>query len=1135
MISKNRAKRFLTNFILLLIVVAAMLVVFVTFTGVSSAMASNGVQDTWWNTDWHFRVEISISVSESMENASIPIFMNFSQLLEQIDDGDKTFDMNSIRVVEYDSSGNPVGELPYVFINDSLCDPSDDAHGWLIVLLTGTTSSGTPRMLYVYFDVVENGVKDKVSYEHVVSGWWEQFYTADSAVSSYPDSPSSPTDLNYLFTSTNTNRWGTCSIINYESTGTDQGNFPPYADPDGDMNYFGANWSGWLFVPADGVYDFETASSDGSWLFINDTAVVINNNGPNTSTLAQVAGNMSLSRGVWKITVIFHEGEDGIPSWRGEQACKVYWNGTGSLALVSSDWVTCFKYATYPATSKYTVTRSDPEGLLTINVEVIDASGNPLPYTNVTLVDDATGTIIERKEADANGIAEFFLPASVNTYTVNASYVTDYLSTEVINETTIEVTSRRSQVLEKTLTLRIADMVVNVYDLDYKPVNGARVVIFRDGNIYADVTTSASGTVVLSRFPMGEYRGSVSSTDNYGQDVSNESVLLNFTEVPFNGFSVILSLATINTTVVDLLGNYIEDGKCAAALHRASDMTYLDGVYIKGGRIIFENVRAEEYLLKITVYEPQLYGPFNVSLNATIENERKMKIVLPLGLLRINITDVNGLPMDGVEVEAESVNTDTIYRFGPDTTNVNGVCEFSGVLVRTEISGGESVEWQVTIRINTPFGWNPPYIVGGIVISGSTYTLNETLDVTDTVFHMITNDDPPMNASSALLYLESMSGYWKGHSLRVRANATGHVVLRHLPVGTYNITIEWLEKTWPLLNSTDVLIQDNRKLTVILGVMIGGSVESIMEQTGDENLFVCYWSDSLLINITFFIKTGKGEVINISGGALNWTLIDRASGNIVLLGQLSEENSVYRLYLNTAQVSVGNYTIRITGYKEGCPTPDALELYLFVEPVPTDLVVEEGGIYHVEEGTDHLAVRVWYVDLLHGTNVSDARVTLIYNGTEYPMVRGGSGAYECRIPVANLKAGDVVKIVVTAEKENFETKSAELTISITWRSVKILYWRMPLPVFLTMIGSLVGVSTIASTYFVIKRKRTPVVLRIMGKVSKYVNKGRAVPLKLADPLRSRDEIIKGMINERFESFDLEPPQTVEIVGEQEYG
>lgn len=86
-------------------------------------------------------------------------------------------------------------------------------------------------------------------------------------------------------------------------------------------------WEGFLFVPADGLYTFETSSDDGSKLYIdtlyNDSAVALVNNDGLHAVLTK-SDTISLTRGYHRIAASFFENGGG-------ELMEVYWSNNAGL------------------------------------------------------------------------------------------------------------------------------------------------------------------------------------------------------------------------------------------------------------------------------------------------------------------------------------------------------------------------------------------------------------------------------------------------------------------------------------------------------------------------------------------------------------------------------------------------------------------------------------------------------------------------------------------------------------------------------------------------------------------------------------------------------------------------------------
>ena len=151
-----------------IIIICAFLVSMSFITNVYTASTP-----TWWNTSWHYRVEIAVNTTDySRTNWPVEHEINFTALLQQLN-AVGAFDINSTRVVEHNSTGYVLYELTSQFDVYSDYDASTNAAGTIVFLMNGTTSQNTVRHFYIYFDTIENNNKTASNYTlslHVFGG-----------------------------------------------------------------------------------------------------------------------------------------------------------------------------------------------------------------------------------------------------------------------------------------------------------------------------------------------------------------------------------------------------------------------------------------------------------------------------------------------------------------------------------------------------------------------------------------------------------------------------------------------------------------------------------------------------------------------------------------------------------------------------------------------------------------------------------------------------------------------------------------------------------------------------------------------------------------------------------------------------
>ena len=103
--------------------------------------------------------------------------------------------------------------------------------------------------------------------------------------------------------------------------------------PRNEEEHFGFQYTGFIKIPADDVYDFYTDSDDGSQLFIDDQLIVDNDG---LHSMHEEQGVIALAKGFHPIRVTFFEktGGDGL---------KVYWKAIGMEKDTVPDGVLFFK------------------------------------------------------------------------------------------------------------------------------------------------------------------------------------------------------------------------------------------------------------------------------------------------------------------------------------------------------------------------------------------------------------------------------------------------------------------------------------------------------------------------------------------------------------------------------------------------------------------------------------------------------------------------------------------------------------------------------------------------------------------------------------------------------------------------
>ena len=125
---------------------------------------------SWADNDWNYRKQITLDSKPNRRyDAFIEEQINFSQELASLGLSG-TLSNTSIRVVEYDSLGDPIVynasasgidqyAIPFTYEEDLTFSPITNAIVTVGFIVNGSTPASTQRFFQLYFDIEENGIK----------------------------------------------------------------------------------------------------------------------------------------------------------------------------------------------------------------------------------------------------------------------------------------------------------------------------------------------------------------------------------------------------------------------------------------------------------------------------------------------------------------------------------------------------------------------------------------------------------------------------------------------------------------------------------------------------------------------------------------------------------------------------------------------------------------------------------------------------------------------------------------------------------------------------------------------------------------------------------------------------------------
>ena len=131
-----------------------------TFTGLFVGFGTAQPSFEWWNASWHYRFMVNVSTGPyDRTDWVVERDINFTDYLPF-----GTFDNNSIRVIEYNSSGGIVREVPSQFDRNYSYSNTSNAQGTLSFIVNNTVAANQNKIYMVYYDIAANGLKPNPFY-----------------------------------------------------------------------------------------------------------------------------------------------------------------------------------------------------------------------------------------------------------------------------------------------------------------------------------------------------------------------------------------------------------------------------------------------------------------------------------------------------------------------------------------------------------------------------------------------------------------------------------------------------------------------------------------------------------------------------------------------------------------------------------------------------------------------------------------------------------------------------------------------------------------------------------------------------------------------------------------------------------
>jgi hypothetical protein len=232
----------------------------------------------------------------------------------------------------------------------------------------------------------------------------------------------------------------------------------------------------------------------------------------------------------------------------------------------------------------------------------------------------------------------------------------------------------------------------------------------------------------------------------------------------------------------------------------------------------------------------------------------------------------------------------------------------------------------------------------------------------------------------------------------------------------------------------------------------------------------------------------------------------------------------YRISLYSAGVAEGTYPISFLIAKLGSDwQPQSFYRTLIINPIPTSalgsFIPTDSGDLVADSTTvtsGGIAVMLFsYTDTLgHGISNASLTYTSDFGSGSLSEVAGRQGYYMLNVTTGSISTS-AHGVTVTAQKIHYATQTKAITISVVPAG---------LPVWLLVGGSLGSAGIVVGifgAYWYIRRARIPFMIKKIDETLKLISKGEHEEAKPV-ALRSREELIVGITNERIDVFGRRP-------------
>jgi len=688
----------------------------------------------------------------------------------------------------------------------------------------------------------------------------------------------------------------------------------------------------------------------------------------------------------------------------------------------------------------YTLTttlNSDVEDRMSeVTIFVRDVDGRIVPNADVSLVNYSEAVpIYDTQTTSIDDGSVVFTSVDYKTYDIVVNYTIDYTGNETVVYNSSEPGRRDFVITEST---HVFEVEVDLWTIDFEIVDFGKEALnygyieinyTKGGGFLDNLTLDSDGKATFRWKNQSQYYYRVYyDNDDYNLNPTllNESYIYRsvYENDKIRDHTFLINQTNLNDTGIPSFS-------VNQRIYTNGSLIELGNKKIISAKINISLFKAENYLDRVQIF----YIDKNNSTTGNLIYENTSYLISDKSdIIEFNITSTPLIPANlkedlyevyGLLIKVEGQNTTRCD--GLIKINLTETCNIYNVtdLCKVNIKIIDSVGDGVSgclVKVNSTIG-SKPFNVNLL-----------TRDFTGYAYGQI-NIDLPLWYLRGYTYNFSLVFFGSHKNLIV--NYSDQYFKEDVNIYYYNYT---------LLNSTDLIFE----------VYLGEGVNASLFQTKFKNLIIpesVIWSENITVQVNFTLTENDwvtSEPVSPPAEVFCYIKTTGPGSYIVLKNKMNWiGDGIFDITFNSSHLSAGNngklYSIIISGSKTGYSAPTNLSDSIFIDTVPTVLTMHDyyNNLNIVSEFSQTFGELInLTVKYYNNTNLplKGARLTyewLYYDPIQFYEDPINEGYYTATIDTSLAEVWGTKSIEITAKQENYTTQVIFTSLIITERSTTL--------------------------------------------------------------------------------------------------